>query len=95
MWDRWVIFSVILETNEVIKIDLKGDNDFLLTIDESKIETVGKAALGKFLQKLQVYKSIASKEGVDLFNKYSVVSDEFLKIRDIVIKNKSARGLEV
>ena len=52
IWDRWVIFSVINEAKEVIKINWKGDDDFELLLDKSKIETVGKEVLGKFLEKL-------------------------------------------
>ncbi len=63
IWDRWVIFQVtsflpyvnnnsqvILETKEVVKINWKGDNDFEIEIDYSKILTVGKEAMGRFLQ---------------------------------------------
>merc|ERR1711990_605879 len=80
MWDRWVIFKVIYETEEVVKINWPSEDTFEIEVDYTKIRTVGKKALGAFLEKLQIYKSTANaEEGTAMFEEYSKVSEEFLK----------------
>lgn len=61
---RYVIMQVMLEAGEgflkVEKVEGKdGQPDLLITMDRSKLETVGAPAIAKFLEKLQVYKSTA------------------------------------
>jgi dipeptidyl-peptidase-3 len=75
----------------------KDDKDWIsVTIDRSKILTVGLPALKKFLIKLNVYKATADLENAtNMYGKYSEVNDFFLSLRDIVLANKSERGLEV
>lgn len=56
---RYVILQVLLEAGQglvsVVKITgADGKDDLLLSLDRSKIKTVGKEALGNFLRKLQV-----------------------------------------
>jgi dipeptidyl-peptidase-3 len=57
---RYVILQVLLEAGQdlvkVTKVTGKdGKNDLLLTLNRSKIRTVGKEVLGFFLRKLQVF----------------------------------------
>ena len=59
MQARYVILNVLLEAGEGL-VSVKqvtsedGQPDVLLQLDRSKINTVGKKAIGDFLQKLQV-----------------------------------------
>lgn len=60
MQARYVILQVLLAAGKdfvQIKKTIGGDGkpDLLITLDRSKIETVGKDAIGEFLKKLQVY----------------------------------------
>ncbi|KAF2354545.1 hypothetical protein FHG87_014698 [Trinorchestia longiramus] len=98
---RFVILQVGLEAGqglvnvkEVVGKD--GLPDLLLTLDRSKIATVGKQAMGDFLRKLQVYRSMGDAEnGRKMFEEYSRVSDEgdhpFAKWHEIVTRKRRPR----
>ena len=48
-----------------------GEDDLLITLDRSKIPTVGKEAIGNFLRKLQVKKDyITTKQLIMFFDHY-------------------------
>uniref|UniRef100_A0A6Q2YUB3 Dipeptidyl peptidase 3 n=1 Tax=Esox lucius TaxID=8010 RepID=A0A6Q2YUB3_ESOLU len=105
MQARFVILRVLLEAGEGL-VTLKectgkdGRPDALMTLDRSKIHTVGKAAIGRFLCKLQVIKSTADVEGGRaLYEGYSAVSDSgshnFLRLRETVLLRKEARKMFV
>lgn len=66
--------------------------DLLLTMDRTKLETVGRPAMAKFLQKLQIYKSIGDFESAKkMFDGYSEFDETWVKWRDIVIAKKEPR----
>ncbi|KAJ1557116.1 hypothetical protein HK096_008989 [Nowakowskiella sp. JEL0078] len=81
--------------NGLLKIE-KTDDDLIISLDRSKILSVGVPAVGAFLQKLQVYKCSADViGGGTLYADITSVSDEFLAMRDIVLRNKQPRKLFV
>ncbi|XP_029557347.1 dipeptidyl peptidase 3-like [Salmo trutta] len=105
MQARFVILRVLLEAGEGL-VTLKestgkdGRPDALITLDRSKIHTVGKGAIESFLCKLQVLKSTADVEGGRaLYEGYSAVSDggshNFLCLRETVLQRKEARKMFV
>lgn len=105
MQARFVILRVLLEAGEGL-VGLEevtgedGKPDARITLDRSKIPTVGKNAIHRFLCKLQVFKSTADVEGGRAFyDNYSTVSDtgahNFLRLRETVLLRKEARKMFV
>lgn len=98
MHARFVILRVLLESDkEFVKIQsvtgADGKPDLAILLDRSKIQTVGKQAIGNFLRKLQVYKSTGDYDaGKAMYEHYADVSD-FLSLRDIVLDRKLPRKL--
>uniref|UniRef100_A0A3Q1GZG7 Dipeptidyl peptidase 3 n=1 Tax=Acanthochromis polyacanthus TaxID=80966 RepID=A0A3Q1GZG7_9TELE len=105
MQARFVILRVLLEAGEGL-VGLEevtgqdGKPDARITLDRSKIHTVGKNAIHRFLCKLQVLKSTADVDGGRaLYDGYSTVSDSgahnFLRLRETVLLRKEARKMFV
>ncbi|XP_034033982.1 dipeptidyl peptidase 3 isoform X1 [Thalassophryne amazonica] len=105
MQARFVILRVLLDAGEGL-VTLKevtgqdGKPDARITLNRSKIRTVGKNAIHKFLCKLQVFKSTADVEGGRaLYDEHSTVSDSgahnFLRLRETVLLRKEERKLFV
>merc|ERR1712217_662065 len=60
------------------------------------ITTVGRKAIGDFLLRLQVHKSLADVDaGSAMYHKYSEVPEEMLALRAIVMARKEPRKLMV
>ena len=102
MQARYVILRVLLEAGQgLLKIKsvtnaLDGQADVEVLLDRSLIPTVGQAAIGAFLLKLQVYKSLADVDaGSAMYNAYSSVPPEMVALRDIVMARKEPRKLLV
>ncbi|XP_060107462.1 dipeptidyl peptidase 3 [Heteronotia binoei] len=105
MQARFVILRVLLEAGGGLvslhrTTGADGKPDAIVSLDRSKITTVGKPALESFLRKLQVLKSTADVVGGRaLYEAYSAVTDEeperFLTLRHTVLLRKEARKLFV
>jgi dipeptidyl-peptidase-3 len=73
-----------------------GQPDLEVCLDRSKIRSVGRPAVGKFLLALQTYKSLGDlRGGTALFEKYSAVGGEMAAARAIVMARKEPRKLLV
>ena len=60
--------------------------DLTLSIDRSKILTHGREAVGEYLMKLHVYKSIADvRAGSELYNRMTKVTKQFERYREVVM----------
>lgn len=98
---RFVILGVMLEAGEGLvslekKVGDDGQPDLEVRLDRSKIRSVGRPAIGKFLLALQTYKSLGDLQGgTTLFEKYSAVSGEMAAARAIVMARKEPRKLLV
>lgn len=67
-----------------------------MSLDRSKLKTVGKKAIGDFLLKLQIFKSTANvKAARELYNEYADVPEFWLKLRSIVLAHKQPRKMFV
>ncbi|KAJ8348299.1 hypothetical protein SKAU_G00268880 [Synaphobranchus kaupii] len=105
MQARFVILRVLLEAGEGLvtlqeSTGADGRPDAIITLDRSKIHTVGKGAIQRFLCKLQVHKSTADVDGGRaLYEGYSEVtstgSHDFLRLRETVLLRKEARKMFV
>ncbi|XP_069750155.1 dipeptidyl peptidase 3 [Narcine bancroftii] len=105
MQARFVILRVLLEAGQGF-VTLRqttgtdGKPDAIISLDRSKIATVGKTAIETFLRKLQVYKTTADLDsGRALYARYSQVTDSeperFLTLRETVLLRKEARKMFV
>ncbi|XP_053134914.1 dipeptidyl peptidase 3 isoform X2 [Hemicordylus capensis] len=105
MQARFVILRVLLEAGGGLvslhhTTGADGKPDAIVSLDRSKILSVGKPALERFLCKLQVLKSTADVVGGRaLYKAYSTVNDEeperFLSLRHTVLLRKEARKMFV
>ena len=65
-----------------------------ISMDRSKILTVGKLAIGKFLTKIQVFKATADFDSAKtMYDTYTTVDERMLKLRDEVIACRKPRKL--
>ncbi|KAK3871683.1 hypothetical protein Pcinc_023185 [Petrolisthes cinctipes] len=98
---RYVILRVALEAGQglVTITETTGPDslpDLLLTVDKTKIHSVGREAMGEFLRKLQIYRSMGDAEaGRSMFEKYSEVPSDgpypFSKWHEIVVRKRRPR----
>uniref|UniRef100_A0A8C5ACI8 Dipeptidyl peptidase 3 n=1 Tax=Gadus morhua TaxID=8049 RepID=A0A8C5ACI8_GADMO len=105
MQARFVILRVLLEAGEgLVRLEevagADGRPDARITLDRTKIRTVGKTAIQRFLCKLQVLKATADVAGGRaLYDGYSAVTDSgshnFLRLRDTVLLRKEDRKMFV
>lgn len=99
---RYVILQVLREAgDDLVKIEEciceeDGQPDLIISIDRSKINSVGRDAIAKFLMRLQLYKATADLEnGQKMYGDYSAVNEEMLAWRKIVLARKQPRRIFV
>jgi len=69
---------------------------FYLNVDRSKLRSVAFEGIKTFLSKLHIYKSMGDFDAAKkMFDGYSVVDETMLRVRDIVIKNKVPRRINL
>ena len=68
----------------------------MIHLDEKNLIAEGKGLIKDLLIVLQTYKSSgAAERGEKFYNEYSEVGELFMKIREIVVKNKKPRRVEL
>ncbi|KAL3427821.1 peptidase family M49 [Phlyctema vagabunda] len=98
---RFSILKCFLEAgSDFCSLSYKNEDlsDLTIFLDRSKITTVGRTAVEKYLQKLHVYKSTADLEaGTALYKQMTDVDPEFwgAKVRNEVLRNKQPRKVFV
>jgi len=87
---------VLLEAGQEFVALSIGKDDAVVSIDRTKIISVGVPAIAKFLQKIQVYKTTADVDAAQhLYHEYTDVNEKFIALREIVLAKKTPRSIFV
>lgn len=99
---RYVLLRVCLEAGGdfVNVVETEEGKNLRMTVDRAKIFTVGKKAIGDFLLKLHVYKSMGDVESAkELYDRYSEVPESgkhpWARWRDLILSRKEPRKIFV
>lgn len=98
MQARFAILNQLLKHSSVVKLVHSTDtySDAKIHIDERKILTEGRSAIGDLLLKLQIYCSTAdSQSATELIEELTDVDDYWLQIRQVVMQTRQPRKLFV
>ena len=84
------------QKTDIVKVELTEDDSFLIHLNKENLMSEGREMIRTFLLILQTYKSSGCLErGAKFYAHYSKVEGDYLKIREIVIKSKKPRRLEL
>jgi len=84
------------QKSKIVDFEILSETDFRIHLNKEALCGEGKELIRQLLVVLQTFKSSGSVERAEKFyNDYSQVPEMFLKIRDIVIKTKKPRFLNV
>ena len=73
---QWIMKN---QKGKIAEVELKGDNDFVIHLDQELLISEGKELIRQLLVVLQTYKSSGAEErGRKFYDEYSEVSDFFL-----------------
>jgi dipeptidyl-peptidase-3 len=87
---RYVIYKV-LEESKIVTVEFINDT-FIIKINREQIKSKGLEALSDFVIKLNIYKATADYEnGKILFDKYSKVGENELRMREIHLRERKPR----
>ena len=95
---RYAILRVMLAASGgLVELKTEGDmSDACISLDRSKILSVGKPAVGEFLNKLQVFKATAdAKAAQALYDDMTSVPNDWLSLRELVVKKRQPRKVFV
>ncbi|KAM0287009.1 hypothetical protein ACHAQH_000694 [Verticillium albo-atrum] len=98
---RFSILQCFLQAgDDFCVLDYKKDDlsDLQIKLDRSKILTTGRDAVGKYLQKIHIYKATADVEaGTAFYKEMTNVDMDFwgTKLRNVVLQNKQPRKVFV
>ncbi len=97
MMARFALLRVMLEAGpDLLRVHKDEKGDWFCSLNEAAIETKGRAAIGDFLTRLNVYKATANAEaGRALYEKYTRPDARFLQIRDYVLAHRKPRHVWV
>ncbi|KAI9596911.1 peptidase family M49-domain-containing protein [Syncephalis fuscata] len=95
MQARYAILRVLLNAGQgLVTVTPVGDDDLIVSLDRSKIRSVGVPAIGHFLTQLQVYKATGDAAGGQaLYDDVTSVPESWLPYRKIVLSKKQPRKL--
>lgn len=85
------------QKSDIVKFELKEESDeFFIHLNKENLNKEGKELIRKFLVILQTYKSSGAADlAAKFYNELSQVDEFFLKVRQLVIKKKKPRRIEL
>lgn len=86
----------MLQEAKVVNIEFTEDGSFLMHMNYEAIPGDGFNAIRDFLMKLHCYKATGDlTRGTELFDYFTRIDDEALKVRSIIVANQKPRRMNV